>query len=76
MPALAPRRAYQSRRVTPLQPDITADCRNIYDVQKNTLSLDEDFTKSSHKDKLEVRGAGPCGWAVSQIKLFPTQGML
>ena len=54
----------------------------FHGVQKNTPNLDEGFTKSSYKDKLEVNSAAPCGlavpqsWAVAQFKLFPAQGML
>jgi hypothetical protein len=36
-------------------------------VQKHTPNLDGDFTKSSHKDKLDVNSAGPCGLAVAKV---------
>jgi hypothetical protein len=72
-------------------PKSAMSCRNpkirvlftvLHDVQKDTPNLDGGFTKSSHKDKLDVNSPERCGvgsrqsWAVAQFKLFPAQGML
>jgi hypothetical protein len=36
-------------------------------VQKDTPNLDGGFTKSSHKDKLDVNSAERCGLAVAKV---------